>query len=246
MPLSEEQTAALQTLAAADPKEVADGLKSVHPDAHQHVFRVGYGTAKGEIAPKVEAATAEAEAARQALEDAKAQLAKAGEGDEATQQRIAALEKAAQEAKDAKTAAEEAAAERIRSVYRSAEDKALLAGLVAAGVDKDYAAGAVLPVNAARVRIDGLADDGPAISYLDADGVTPLSGGRDALVAQLAAAVPAKFKGSAVDAGGGASNGSGGGKSRWEAIKQRAEDRVKDAPASTTKSAAERLGLVGA
>ena len=67
-----------------------------------------------------------------------------------------------------------------------------------------------MPAARDRIRIDGIGEDGtPTVSYLDADGV-PLSGGLDALAQQLAAGVDARFKTSKVDAGGGATNGSGG------------------------------------
>ena len=62
MPLTPEQSAALtaaaEALQGAEAKDVADALKASLPDAYQTAFRVGYGTAKGELQPKLDAADA--------------------------------------------------------------------------------------------------------------------------------------------------------------------------------------------
>lgn len=214
MALTPEQTAALALLADADPKEVADGLKETAPNAYQTAFRVGYGTAKGEYEPKVQAAESAKAAAEAERDAAKAQAETLG-GDQdskvkALTERAEKAEKAAQDAKAAKDAAETEAAESIKGFYRKAQQNALLAKL-APTVDPVYAEQALVPKYADRIRIDGVGEDGaPTVAYLGADGV-PLSGGLDALAAELAATVDARFKMSRVDAGGGAQNGAGGG-----------------------------------
>lgn len=206
MALTPEQTAALTLLADADPKEVAAGLKESAPDVFQTAFRVGYGTAKGEFEPKLTAAQAAKEAAEAERDAAKAQAETLGSKDADFAAEKARLEKAAQDAKAAAEQAKTEAAESIKAHYERAQANALLAKL-APTVDPLYAENAVIPSARARIRIDGIGEDGtPAVSYLGADGV-PLSGGLDALAAELAASVDPRFKTSKADAGGGAQNG---------------------------------------
>lgn len=249
MALTAEQTAALETIAdalsGADAKDVADGIKAALPDAYQTAFRVGYGTAKGEFEPKVKEANTARETAEAERDEAKATADNLSGKDADFAAEKTRLEQAAQTAKDAKEAAEKAADARIRAVYETAQDSQILAGLVSQGVDKDYAQGAVLPSLRSRRRVDALPTDDnpqPVVSFLDADGV-PLSGGLDAFVTTAAASVPAKFKVSAVDAGGGASNGSGG-STGSAAVKQiQAEVDARYGANDAQKSARERMGL---
>ena len=239
MPLSDEQKAALQTLAAADPKEVADGLKEHAPNAYQTAFRVGYGTAKGEFEPKLTAEREAKEAAEAAAAEAKQQAESLAGKDTDFAAEKARLEKAAQDAKaEAKQAKTDAEAS-VKGFYRTAQEKALLAKLSPV-VDPLYAENAVVPAARDRIRIDGIGEDGtPTVSYLDADGV-PLSGGLDALAQQLAAGVDARFKTSKVDAGGGATNGSGGATGGAEGLVAAMKARYANDPNKAGASAAPR------
>lgn len=245
MPLTEEQKAAVATLATADPKEAADALHADANPVYQHAYRIGFGTAKGEYTNadgtgKMDLALQAKTAAEAAAQEAKEALSQAASGDEATAAQIAALERAAQEAKDAKDAAEAAADARVKGVYRTAQEATLLAKLVSQGVDEDYARGAVLPNASGRIRIDALTEDGPTVSFLGADSV-PLSGGLDALAAELASGVAPKFKTSKVDTGGGATNGGTGGGTDVTRILASVDAQY--GANDTKKAAQERLGL---
>ena len=247
MPLTPEQSAALtaaaEALQGAEAKDVADALKASLPDAYQTAFRVGYGTAKGELQPKVDAAEAAKTTAETERDDAQAQATTLAGKDTDFAAEKARLEKAAQDAKTAATEAKTAADERIKGFYRTMQDKALLAKL-APIIDPLYAENAVIPSARDRIRVDGIGEDGElSVSYLDADGV-PLSGGLDALAAQLAANVDARFKTSKVDAGGGAQNGSGGGSGLATDVKRvHAEVDARYGSNDTQKTTRARLGL---
>lgn len=244
MPLNDEQKQALSVLAAADPKDVAEAL---HADAnahYQHIFRVGYGKAKGEYTnPEGTGKLDVAEAARAAAEaerdEAKQRADALGSKDADFAAERERLTKAAQDAKRAADEAKAAAEERIKGIYRAAQEKALLAKL-APTIDPLYAENAVVPAARERIRIDGVADDGtPQVSYLDADGV-PLSGGLDALAAQLAANVDPRFKTSHVDAGGGAQPGGGGGPAGGSSLADAMKARYANRPNKPAESDAPR------
>ncbi len=243
MPLTDEQKAALQTAAAAlqgaDAKDVAEGFREALPNAHQAAVAFGYGKAKAEFTPKVEAAEAARAAAEAERDEARAQADALASKDADFAAERERLTKAAQDAKRAADEAKAAAEERIKGIYRAAQEKALLAKL-APTIDPLYAENAVVPAARERIRIDGVADDGtPQVSYLDADGV-PLSGGLDALAAQLAANVDPRFKTSHVDSGGGAQTGGGGGPAGGSSLADVMKARYANRPNKPAESDAPR------
>lgn len=214
MPLTAEQIVALQLLADADPKEVADGLQEHAPAARQHVFRIGYGTHKGESKTELDALKEQVTTLTQERDDAKAQADTLGSKDADFAAEKTRLEKLAADAKEEAKTAKATADERVKGLHKSREKSALQAKLVAAGVDPDYAEQVLVPKLADRIRVDGLTDDGGAtVAYLDPDGV-PDASGLDGLAAQAVKTVDARWIVSGADSGSGASgnsNANGGG-----------------------------------
>lgn len=235
MPLTAEQTAALETLKGADAKEVADALKEAHADAYQHVFRVGYGTHKGEAKAKADALEAQIATLTQERDEAKAAAEAASGNDEQKAAERARLEKAAQDAKAEAKAAKEAARKQVEDAHRNIAKAALTARLVGEHrVVPEWAESVVVPGAAERIRTSyDEATGAVAVDYLDAD-QTPLTGGLDALAAQLAAGVKADYVRSTADGGSGAQNGPRGGPAGTVATQLAAKMKARYAPPAPT------------
>ena len=215
MPLTAEQTAALQTAAdalqGADAKDVADALKAALPDPYQSVYARGFGTSKGEARQQADALQAQIEALTAERDAAKEQADALGSKDADFAAEKKRLEDALVTAKAEKAEALKTASERIKALHASRERAALVADLVAKGVDADYAEQVLAPKLAARIRVGEPGDDGQAsVDYLDADGLTPLQTGRGGLADQALKDVDPKWLRSTADGGAGTSTGGSG------------------------------------
>lgn len=214
MPLTDEQTEAIKTLAGADPKDAADALKDGAHPVFQAVFRKGYGTAQGEYEGedgKLTKAQAEAEAAKTRADKAEADLKEA----RAKQPDLeAALEKNNQEWQEKIAAKEEAltAEQEARKKERRARMKSDLRAEMGVINDSEFAE------YLADKHLDRLktGDDGNIVLLESPDSTVPVQIPQGqtpykALAADILKDVAPDKKRSDVDSGGGANGGGGGG-----------------------------------
>lgn len=246
MPLTEEQKAALQTLTSADPKTVADAMKE---EANQHynaIFRIGYGTSKGEYenadgTGKLDAAKAELEAAKATIEERETALQSVQDGDVKTlTTRIETLEASNQKLTKERDEAKTYAAERIKGVHKRNAEAEFAGFLIEQGVDADYARETLVPKYRSRLDVQVETSDGEehvTVRALD-ENATPIQADRPlAKLAEMAkSTVNPKFITATGDKGGGQEGGKGGkpGGSFWDNLRKETRERNQPSKDSET------------
>ena len=239
MPLTEEQKAALVTLSAADPKEVADALQQDAQPHYQTIYQRGFSTKHNEAKQTIQAKDAEIEAEREKVQAKEAELTKLREQtpdvDSVRQEYEAKLQAKDQE----RQAAIDEANTRVETLHRSRFEAELAGALIAARVDPDYAKEVLVPKFRSRIKVES---DG-SVKFYDEDGATPLAAAAGELsriaAERIKGTVDKKWITSTADSGGGSTNGTGGsGSSEWDRIRQSARDR--NAPAADAESLSKR------
>jgi hypothetical protein len=222
MPLTEEQTQALDVLKAADPAEFAEALKDSAQPLYQKVFNLGHSTANKAAKADADALKAERDQARTEAEDAKKVAADKPDPDKLHEQYRAQIAKLnSDNAAELERVKAQTATERKARTVADAK-----AALSAAGLHPDVVdIIAEKHVSRIRHREDGgieLLETGTEIPVQLAAGQTPFA----ALAADVKKAAPPAWLTSHVDSGSGSSGG-GGGSSRTAAdFKQATESTV--------------------
>lgn len=222
MPLTEDQKAAVATLATADADAVAEALKNDANPIYNRVFRAGVSTGKESADAKTATLQEQYDAEKARAEKAEAELREA-------QAKTPDVEKlnrdwqAKLDATKAEAEAERAARKQEREARKIADLRAHLTG-----VDPEYARwkagehGARL-----RTKDDGtveLLEAGSEVPVQIPQGKTPF----EVLAEEIIKATPAGLRVSNVDTGGGARGGGGsGGGNPYDEIRKKAEERQK-------------------
>lgn len=245
MPLTDEQSKALDTLATADAAEFADALKAKAQPLYQHVWKGGFKESEQRWKPRAEAAESKVAEVEGKVAEAEAKLSEAQSRapdvkaiNDEWQQKLA---KAKADA-EAQVAAERTARQQERAARTTSDLKAALSGLDPIYIDAIAATAATR----LRHRDDGgleLLEPGGQTPVALSDGTTPIAH----LASELKAAADPRWVLSNADRGAGTTGGGGGGGggggdlySRIRADVQKQQEtqaRVQDA-----KPLAERLG----
>lgn len=245
MPLTEEQKAAIKTLAAVpseDLEEAASALKDEAQPVFQKVFRKGYGTAQGEYEGengKLTKAQAEAEAAKTRADKAEADLQEARK-EQPDVDKIHTDYRSKLEEKDTELEKERKARKEERRNRIRADLRAEL-GVINDSDYADYLASKY--VDRLKDKEDGAVElleaPGSSVPVQIPQGQTPYK----VLAGEILKGVAPDKKRADVDSGGGAGAGGGGtGGNKWE--QRRAElEKEREGQKQSGPPVEERLGM---
>jgi len=247
MPLTDEQKAAIKTLAGADPTEVADELQKEAQSHYQTVYQRGFSTSHTEGEKKIEAKDAEIKTLNETISTQKTDLEKLKEKTPDVKEIEQRYETRLTEKDNEIESTKKSANDRIVSIFKSSFKSDFKAELIALNVDPDYASEVLVNKYDDRIQVD-IEKDEPTVKVLDKDGLTPLQA-TDGKLARLFAEkvkqdVDAKWIVSNADSGGGSDSSKNGSNtsSDWDKYRKRAKPEG-EKPKEGTK-ARERLGMV--